>query len=193
MRSTPNYINQDDFARILEFIPKLKIRKWLDEDVRILFKICYWCGLRFDEACHLKYENIDLERREIFLGQTKTEKNGIAVIADPFVDELVDWLATKKDGELFPGLTYDTAYKWICRMGKELDIIAWTTPQSVSGEKTKTHIFRKSIGKDMMFATHKKKNAPLNIISQQLRHKDLKSTQEYLKVGDEVVKEYWDE
>ena len=192
MRSTTNYVNQDDFLRILNYIPFLKIRKWKDEDIKFLFKISYWCGLRFIEACLLKNEDIDIERREIHLGQTKTEKNAKVVIPDPFLNELIDWLVVKEQGRLFPGLGYDTAYKWLKKIGRELHIEALNTPQAVSGEKTVTHIFRKSIGKDMMFSTHTKQAAPLNVISKQLRHKDIKSTQEYLKVGDEVVKEFWE-
>ena len=193
MRSTSNYVNQEDFLKILEYIPSLKIRKWKDTDIKILFKISYWCGLRFNEVCYLENKDIDIERRSVSLGQTKTEKSGKAVIPDLFLDELIDWIVEKEPGRLFPGLSYDTAYKWLKKIGRALNIESLNTPQSVTGEKTVTHIFRKSIGKDMMFATHKKRSAPLNIISKQLRHKDIKSTQEYLKVGDEVVKEYWEE
>ena len=63
-------------------------------------------------------------------------------------------------------------------IGKALDITAWTTTQKESGEKTKTHIFRKSIGKDMLY-----KKAPLNIIMNKLRHTNLATTSQYLKLN----------
>jgi hypothetical protein len=43
-------MNQEDFTRVLETIPDLKIRKWSNNDVRFLFKIMYWSALRPMEA-----------------------------------------------------------------------------------------------------------------------------------------------
>ena len=136
----------------------------------------------------LIFESVDLERREIRLGKTKTEKAGVAIIPDEFMDELEDWIVAKEPGRLWEGLSYNTAIRWIYKIGKMLDLEAWNTPEKVSGEKTKSHIFRKSIGKDMLI---REKKAPLNVISRHLRHKDLVTTEKYLKVGNEAVKDYF--
>ena len=189
-----NYMPPEQFAQVLEAIPNLKIRKWKDEDIQMLLKCCYWFELRFGECVRLKAEDFDLDVNEVLLGKTKTGKNDKAMIPAPFKTELTIWLSDKK-GDLFPGLTYGTAIKWIERLGKQLNIIAWTTPQSESGEKTKTHIFRKSIGKDMLLGTYGRK-AALSVISKGLRHKGrnpLATTIHYLKVDGEEVKDYWEE
>ena len=192
VNSTRNYMSRDDFDKVIAAIPKLGIRKWNDKDVEMLFKILYWSGLRFQEGINLKIEAIDINRKELNLGKTKTEKQGVAVIPDVFLDELLTYVLTldRQDGPLYPGLTYDTAKRWLWKLGKICDIPAWNIRQSESGEKTLSHIFRKSIGKDMLMGTHGKK-ADIAIIAKQLRHKNTKVTENYLKSSNEAVKEYW--
>lgn len=192
MRSKPNYVNQEDFARILAAIPTLNIRKWFDSDVQMLFKICYWCALRPDEAIRLSKADFHLEDKEIYLGKTKTNAIDYAPIPDPFLPELETYLATKDDGPLLPGLTYNTLYPWLIKLGKKLGIEAWIIPQSITHEKTKGHIFRKSIGKDMLFGVHGPKLQNAAIISKQLRHKKPSMTfDHYLNANIEAVKEAW--
>lgn len=183
----------EQLAQVLEAIPSLHIRKWKDEDIQMMFKIDYWLGLRFDEGIKLNAEDFDFTINEAYLGKTKTEKGGSAMIPAPFRQELYEYLKNKH-GQLFPGLSYGTAIVWLNKLGKMLDIAAWTTPQSESGEKTKTHIFRKSIGKDMIYGTYGKK-ASITFVSKTLRHKGkdpLAMTFKYLKVGNEDVKDWWD-
>ena len=191
MQSTFNYLNPDDFARAIATIPQLGIRKWLDKDVEMLFKICYWCGLRPSEGIRLKKEDFNLGEREVSLGQTKTAKQDKAPIPARFIPELQAYLDIKEPGSLLPDLTYDTAYVWFKRLGRLLGIIAWTKPQSETGEKTVGHIFRKSLGKDMSRGTYGKKFSPA-IVSKQLRHSKPSITiDHYLKETIEAVKEEW--
>ena len=163
----------------------------MDKDVEMLFKICYWCGLRPSEGIGLKKEDFNLVERDVYLGKTKTAKQDRAPIPQRFVPELEAYLGTKESGPLFPGLTYDTAYPWFKRLGKLLDIVAWIMPQSETGEKTVGHIFRKSLGKDMSRGTYGKKFSP-SIVSKQLRHSKPSITiDHYLKESIEAVKEEW--
>lgn len=191
MKDKSNYMSQETFALVLAAIPSLKIRKWQDEDIQMLFKILYWCALRPMEGITRSKEDFNLEEREIYLGKTKTKSNDKAPIPSLFIPELTDWLKTKESGLLFPSLTYDTAYRWFVRLGKQLNIPAWTIPQNKTGEKTKGHIFRKSLGKDMLDGTHGKK-FEIPIISKQLRHaKPSITIDHYLKASIEAVKEAW--
>jgi integrase len=74
-----------------------------------------------------------------------------------------------------------------------LNIEAWTTPQSETGEKTVGHIFRKSIGKDMMDGVQTNiegKPFEIHTISKHLRHAKPSITQDhYLKSSLQRVKE----
>lgn len=192
MRSKFNYINPEDFERILAAIPTLYIRKWYDTDIMMLFRILYWCALRPEEGIYLSKEDFYLKDLEIALGKTKTKAIDYAPIPSPFVPELQAYLDTKGVGRLFPGLTYNTMYRWIMKLGKNLSIDAWTTKQSESHEKTKGHIFRKSIGKDMLLGNHGKAVQDIAIISKQLRHKKPSMTMDhYLNANIESVKEAW--
>lgn len=190
MRAKSNYLDPDSFALCLAAIPRLNIRKWLDDDVAmVVFKIPYWLGLRMGEAIRLNAEDFDLTNKECYLGKTKTHKEDYAPIPDDFIPELQAWLYGRT-GPLLKDCSYQVVYMWLKRLGKMLDIPALNTPQAVTGEKTVTHIFRKSIGKDMLYGVHGSK-APLNVVSKQLRHNDLITTSKYLKVGIDDVKDWW--
>ncbi len=195
MRSTNNYLNQNDFERVIDEIPNLYIRKWLDDDIEMLFRILYWCALRPAEGIRLSKEDFDLESRKIYLGKTKTHTNDVAPIPMVFIPELQSYLYSKEPGRLFPGLTYNTFYPWLKKLGKRLDIPSWVTLQAETGEKTVGHIFRKSIGKDMLTGVHRTKDGKkfdIPIISKQLRHsKPSITVDSYLKSTIEAVLDQW--
>jgi len=189
MRAKSNYIDPSQFQQMIQAIPRLNVRKWSDKDVEMIFKISYWLGLRMIETTRLKAEDFNLLLREVYLGLTKTKKEDYAAVPTPFIPELEEFLHGKK-GALFPDCNSQIVRVWLTRLGIMLDIPALTTPQEVTGEKTKTHIFRKSIGKDLLYGTHGDK-APLNIISRTLRHESLDTTSKYLRAGNEDVKDWW--
>ena len=192
MQDKVNYISPETFQRIQDYIPQLGIRKWKDEDVAMLFKILYFCALRPSEGIFLKKESFNLIDREIYLGKTKTKKADVAHIPSLFVNELGHWLETKTSGRLFDGLSYNTAWHWVSRTGKALDIQAWLVPETESSEKTKLHIFRKSVGKDMLSGMYGEKASAIPVISKQLRHaKPSMTVDHYLKATLETVKEAW--
>jgi integrase len=190
--STTNYINQEDFGRILGTIPQLGIRKWLDDDVKILFKIMYYSALRPMEAIRLDKDDIDIKNGTIYLGKTKTKTIDTAQIFHGFSEELEEWLWDKDDGRLFVDLTYHRVYEWIVRLGKMLQIQAWLIPEYKSGEKTKAHIFRKSIGKDMVNGMYGEEAQNISVIASLMRHSKPSMTMDhYLKVNKDTLKKIW--
>ena len=188
-------MNQEDFQRVIDEVPNLYIRKWVDDDIQMLFRILYWCALRPIEGIKLSKEDFDLESRKIYLGKTKTHINDVAPIPAIFIPELESYLYSKDEGRLFPGLSYNTFYPWLKKLGKKLDIPSWVTLQSETGEKTVGHIFRKSIGKDMLTGVHRTKDGKkfeIPIISKQLRHsKPSITVDSYLKSSIEAVLDQW--
>ena len=188
MNPSINYMPPQQFEQLLTAIPRLKIRRWQGGDVIMLFKICYWCGLRISEGCKLEKESFDTEFRQVYLGITKTNKGDHATIPEKFIPELQAYLLQKGTGRLFPGMNRYITYNWLKRLGVMLEIKALTTPQSETGEKTVTHIFRKSVGKDMLYGTFGPRQ-PLNIVQQKLRHTNPLMTTKYLKATDEDVRQ----
>jgi len=192
MQDKVNYISPETFEKIVEYIPILGIRKWKDEDIKMLYKTMYYCALRANEAIHLKKESFNLEDREIYLGKTKTKKQDTAHIPHIFVQELKTWLIFKEKGRLFDGLTYPRLYVWCKRIGLDLDIAAWQSLETEVGEKVVTHLMRKSIGKEMLSGTYGEKAASIPVISKHLRHaKPSMTVDHYLKASLESVKEAW--
>ncbi len=187
-----NYISPEMFQEILAYTKKnLGSRKLHYTDIQMIFKIAYYSGLRVNEVLKLRRKDFNFNLLEINLGQTKTEQRGIASIPSVFKEELKSYLFEFKiltDNELLFPITRQTAYEWIMQIGRDLKINAWTTPQTESKEKTKTHIFRKSIGKDMLY-----KGASLNIIQRKLRHNNINTTSEYLKLKLNDVKNWENE
>lgn len=185
-----NYLPPEKFQEILKYVAdNIKTKKLDNIDIQFIFKIAYFAGLRVNEVLKLRKKDFDFSRLEINLGKTKTESHGVASFPKSFSVELQDYLLTERSGigrdDLLFYVSRQTAYKWIMEIGKALSITAWTTPQSESGEKTKTHIFRKSVGKDMLY-----KEAPLNVVMNKLRHTDLKTTSDYLKLNLADVKKW---
>lgn len=191
MKSTVNYLNPQDFDRLLAAIPSLTLKKWSHTQVQFLLKCCYWCGLRPSEGCRLKAEDFDFDRHELFLGKTKTEKGATQNIPPQFELEAKEYVKDQK-GRLFPGLTRLPMYRWLKKLGVDLNLDCFTEHIDETGEDTVCHIFRKTMGKDMLYGTHGRK-APLNIIMKSLRHTTLDTTVNYLKIRQEEVKDWWRE
>ena len=151
-----NYITLDSFNALLEYFDEREFRPIDSFDVNMIIKISYYLALRVNEALRLKKEDFDLELLEVDLGHTKTEEMGKATIPPDFKEELEAYLDSKSSGYLFVNrhsgklIARQTVWKWLMEAGKYLNIPALTTPQAKTHEKTKTHLFRKSIGKDML-------------------------------------------
>ena len=182
MESNPNYINQADFEIILQSIPLLHIRKWDDKDIEYLLKILYHMALRPSEGIILHKESFNLKNRTVYLGETKTSMSDKAIIPKVFMDDLAQWLETKEEGELFVNLKYRTLWVWLKRLGKMLNIEAWSDGNRLrEKELTVGYIFRKSWGKDMINQLGYDK---MDVISTHLRHKKASMTFDYYLKGN---------
>ncbi len=190
MKPRSNYMPPEQFQDVLDHIQDLELRKWNVEDIQMIFRVARNCALRMIEATRLKAEDFDLEVREVYLGKTKTQKEDYAAIPEDFIPELREYLSNRGGLLLDPIPTKGTVLLWIQKLGVICDVKAWTTPQSVTGEKTKMHIFRKSIGKDMIYGEYGDK-APLTTVMKHLRHESLDTTSKYLKVGIEEPKDFF--
>lgn len=184
-----NYISPDMFQAILNYVrDNMQGRRKLHyADIQMIFKISYHSGLRVNETLKLKKKDFNFNLLEINLGKTKTEERGRASIPQSFAKELKKYLDMKTEDLLFP-ITRQTAYVWLMEIGAALNISALTTPQTETREKTKLHVFRKSIAKQMLY-----KGASLNIIQRKLRHSNISTTSEYLKLKLNDVKNWENE
>jgi len=181
MKPKTNYMPPEERKKLEAHVLTQKFRGFKPWDIVMLFNICYECGLRINEALRLEVNDFDFERLEIELGTTKTHENDSCTIPDKFAKTLKLYIDTKK-GRVW-SLTRQAVYQWLKKWGVELGISSLSTPQTETHEKTVSHIFRKSKGKDMLYA-----DAPLNVVMKKLRHNDLQTTTQYLKLKLDDVK-----
>jgi integrase len=193
MKPKSNYISPEQFRELIRYIPELHIRKWKDSDVIFSMKLAYYCALRYGaEVAERTKEDFDYQRKEVYLGRTKTRKEDYAAIPTIFIDDCQEYWKTKQPLEpILADCKPQTMYKWLIRAGEALNIDALTTPQDVTGEKTKLHIFRKSMLKDMVFGTFGK-NANIGQAQSMARHSRATTTADYLRLDIEGSKEFWD-
>ena len=199
MQSTNNYINPVDFERILSHLGGVNMRSYTKDDIKFLFELCYWCGLRVSEALSLEWKNVNIDDSKITLEKTKTDKN-VEIFMPPKIvllcEEFYGYCARThgyEEVKLFPTVKYHALRNLIHKIGKDLSISAWTKDnQKRTGEKTLSHIFRKSIAKDMIRGEFGKK-ADIVTVSRKLRHRSLSVTQSYLKVDSDIESEFWDQ
>ena len=183
LKENVNYLPNEKFDLILIYVANnLKSKKLKTVDIQMIFKIAYHAGLRINEVLKLSKSSFNFDLLQINLGKTKTKSYDLATFPNSFSLELQDYLFNTRSlilqsDLLFP-ISRQTVYSWIMQIGLACQIPAWTTPQSESGEKTKTHLFRKSIAKNMLY-----RKAPLNIIMNKLRHTNLATTSDYLKLN----------
>jgi len=182
MKPRTNYMPPEEFDKLQRYIiGHVNVRGFKPFDIVMLFKLCYECALRINEALKLEPRNFDFDNLEVELGKTKTHENDSTTIPPKFAESLKLYL-DKKSGRIWP-LSRQAVTGWLKKWGEELDIPSLTTAQSETHEKTVTHIFRKSKAKDMLYA-----GAALNIVMTKLRHTDLQTTTNYLKLKLEDVK-----
>jgi len=176
MKPKTNYMPPEEFEKLRRYIlGTVKVRGFKAYDIVMLFNLCYECGLRINEALRLDVKDFDFDNHEIDLGTTKTHENDSCSIPPEFSKELKMYI-DKKQGRIWK-LSRQAVYQWLKKWGEYLNIPSLTTPQTETHEKTVSHIFRKSKGKDMLYA-----DAPLNIVMTKLRHNDLQTTTKYLKL-----------
>lgn len=148
-----------------------KVLARIPEATRPPYLIMYYAGLRPSECMRLRFENIDLERRQIDLypDQTKTAERGAIPISDKLFPALEQVMKGKKRGQhLFPspkgGQQRDpkNALKRACAALKlgELSI----TPYQLR------HTFATQL---------LEKTGDIRAVQQLLRHTDIKMTTRY--------------
>ena len=93
-----------------------EIMRKVDGEMRILFSLGLYCGLRLGDATLLKWSNVNLDKREIIVTPTKTARrsNG-KVLKLPLHDTLHAVLSEtpikKRQGYIMPGLVNQYLYK----------------------------------------------------------------------------------
>ncbi|WP_421751054.1 tyrosine-type recombinase/integrase [Croceimicrobium sp.] len=158
------------------------IRESKQYQLRLIFALCYGCGLRKAEALNLKAEDIDFERQALFIRQGKNYKDRIVPFNANIKGVLQDYIYNfRKSFSDYHHLTrphsrlliYSESY--FNRMLVELQ--KRTNDKAIQGKRLGFHVLRHSI------ATHLLENGmSVESIAKFLGHSSLKSTQIYTHI-----------
>jgi integrase/recombinase XerD len=147
---------------------------------RAILATMYGAGLRISEAAHLKVNDIDRERKVLWVRGGKGRKDRQVMLAEPLREVLVaywrwkrptDWLfpGRKPDGPITRGSVFETCQKAARRAG--------------IAKRVHPHSLRHA------FATHLLEDGVnLLVIQALLGHKNLRTTARYLHVADSTVR-----
>lgn len=155
-KARSRYLSRDEARRLIEASnPRLQRA--------IRFAIA--TGMRLEEQLSLKWSDVDLEKRQILLKNTKNREQRIVTLNDlavaqlsaQFVHPLSDYVFCKDDGSRYKN--FKTAFKGAARRAKIKDV-TWKD-------------LRKTCGSWML-----QSGVDIFVVSRFLGHKDVKVTQE---------------
>jgi site-specific recombinase XerD len=141
---------------------------------RALLMTCYAAGLRINEACQLRVEDIDSQRMVLRVRYAKGSKQRYTVLSSRLLQVLRQyWIRERPPEWLFPGwgksghVCADSVREVFRRARDEVSLGKWCTP----------HTLRHS------FATHLLENGTdLVVIQALLGHNDIRTTAKYTHV-----------
>ena len=96
----PRCLTEVEARRLIEACPR---RTALDRHERVLVLVLYGCGLRTEELCQLRLQDVDRSRQELFVEHGKGDRQRYVPIPDAVYVELLAYLVDRggRRGPLF--------------------------------------------------------------------------------------------
>lgn len=173
-RYSKEWLTEEEVGSLL----KLRPINWRD---LIILYLLYGCALRVSELCNLQVEDIMGEKSRLIIRKSKNEPNPTVVPIPKKVMKILQMYMAAceyKSGNLLTGtnksMNRKTIYVIVKNLAKKAGIKKRITP----------HTFRRSRATHLLDA-----GLPIEKVSQLLRHKQITTTQEYLKLSPEKLQE----
>jgi len=166
-RTLPVVFSQEELRRLFKAPQRLK--------QRVLFSLIYSAGLRVSEVCKLKISDIDFDRKQIHVRESKNNKSRYVVLGDLIAKGLKQYLnGVKPKGYLFNGREKG---KPISHGAVQQSFRLAVTKANIQKEVC-VHTLRHS------FATHLlEQGVDIVTIKDQLGHSRIETTMMYLHVA----------
>ncbi|MBI2448903.1 tyrosine-type recombinase/integrase [Candidatus Pacearchaeota archaeon] len=166
----PNILTQEEIKRMINVTSNIKHK--------LIIKLLYGCGLRVSELINLKKEDINFNEDLIKINLSKGRKDRFVKIPNSIKNELASYINLTNSDILFESanggkLTTKTIQLLVKNSARKANIKKHVHP----------HTLRHS------FATHLlEQGTDLRIIQKLLGHSDIKTTQIYLSVSQQSIK-----
>ena len=142
---------------------------------KLIMMFMYYAGLRLDEVVHIKWQDIDLERKVIHVKKAKGDRHRIVFLHTQLED------AMKLFGIKNSGLVFQSKNGAYCKRTVQVMVKKCSKRAKIKKNVT-PHTLRHS------FATHLlESGADIRYIQQLLGHKDLKTTQIYTHIANRDI------
>ena len=166
----PEILTQEEIKKLIEVTPNIKHK--------LIIKLLYGCGLRVSELTNLKKEDVNFNENIIKINLSKGRKDRFVKIPDSIKNELASYINLTNSDILFES----------ARGGK----LATKTIQLIVKNSAKKARIVKNVHPHTLrhsFATHLlEQGTDLRIIQKLLGHSDIKTTQIYLTVSQQSIK-----
>ena len=177
-KQMPKYLTEDEVRRLIH------ASRDNARDYAILSLLAY-SGLRVSELCNLRFEDIDLSERVVYVHSGKGDKDRIVVISEAATEAIENYLMNRTDDiqYLFSSqksehITRVQVFRIVRKYANRAGIKKNVTP----------HVLRHTLATTML-----RRGVDIRFIQQFLGHSSVATTQIYTHVNDELMKHVYDE
>ena len=177
MKKLPKYLKEREVSKLLNIPPREKVRD------RLILRVLYRCGLRVSELCSLKIEEIDFGDGTLMVRSGKGGKDRMIPVDDQTLDMMEGYIEDATSGYLILSdrgdmISTRQIQRLVSDYGRDAGIVQPVHP----------HMLRHS------FAVHcLKAGMNLRTVQKMLGHSSLTTTQVYLDItGDDIKEDYFE-
>ena len=174
----PRCLTQDEARRLVQACPQATKN---DRRERMVVLLLYGCGLRTDELCGVRLQDIDRERRDLLVVRGKGDRQRTIPIPDAVFTELLAYLV-ERGGQRVP-LFRTLTHRRPLRSNDAREIVRRAAQRADRADDLTPKVLRHS------FATHlMDQGVDLAVISSLMGHRSPNETGVYLHVpGDKTA------
>ncbi len=187
-RRLPRYLSVDEVVALMRAVNGSDPFSLRD---RAILEVLYGSGIRLGELVALDVEDIDLERREVWVREGKGGSERVALFGRAAEAALRSYLRTGRPALVSP--KHETRALFLNRYGRRLSRVSVT---NIVRDAAKRAGIRKTVTPHMLrhsFATHLMEGgADIRVVQELLGHKSPQTTQIYTHVSQRHLKEIYD-
>lgn len=177
------YLTDTDIKKITDYLDN-RVERYKEENLRdkLIIHLGIYCGLRKAEIMKLNWEDINLEERRIKIIQSKGNKDRIVYFNGEFKDVLTEY---RKNTDAYKGaLVRGTFGKRITSCPLQRIVQRIYVESEVYREGLTIHSLRHTYAENL-----RKNGTDLKVIKTLMGHSSLATTDRYLHVSPEDLKE----